>query len=86
MTVSIPDVGFDLVGSPYLLLNLFLTALLAGLVLALLADSYIDRAPKRIILIILLLTFSLIVQSILEKTTGTISWTMLLPKLLILPL
>ena len=70
MTVSIPDVGFDLVGSPYLMLNLFLTALLAGLVLALLADSYIDRAPKRIILIILLLTFSLIVQSILEYRSG----------------
>ena len=66
MTTPIPDVGFDLVGSPYLLLNLFLTSLLAGLVLALLADSYIDRGHKRIILIILLLSFSLIVQTVWE--------------------
>ena len=66
MTASIPDIGFDLLGYPYLLLNLFLTALLAGLVLALLADSYIDRAHKRIILLILLLTFSLILQSVWE--------------------
>ena len=55
MTMSFPNFGYDLVGSPYLLLNLFLTALLVGLVLALLADSYIDREHKRNILIILLL-------------------------------
>ena len=70
MTASIPDIGFDLVGYPYLLLNLFLTALLAGLVLALLADSYIDREHKKIIMIILLLTFSLIVQTVLEYRTS----------------
>ena len=66
MTMSFPYFGYDLVGSPYLLLNLFLTALLVGLVLALLADSYIDREHKRNILIILLLTFSLILQTVLE--------------------
>ena len=66
MTMSFPYFGYDLVGSPYLLLNLFLTTLLVGLVLALLADSYIDREHKRNILIILLLTFSLILQTVLE--------------------
>ena len=66
MTTSFPFFGYDLVGSPYLLLNLFLTALLVGLVLALLADSYIDREHKRNVLIILLLTFSLILQTVLE--------------------
>ncbi len=66
MTTSFPYFGFDLMGSPNLLLNLSLTALLAGLVLALLADSYIDREHKRNILIILLLTFSLILQTALE--------------------
>ena len=52
MTMSFPYFGYDLVGPPYLLLNLFLTTLLVGLVLALLADSYIDREHKRNILII----------------------------------
>ena len=66
MTMSFPYFGYDLVGSPYLMLNLFLTTLLVGLVLALLADSYIDREHKRNILIILLLTFSLILQTVLE--------------------
>ena len=66
MTTSFPYFGFDLMGSPNLLLNLSLMALLAGLVLALLADSYIDREHKRNILIILLLTFSLILQTALE--------------------
>ena len=66
MTMSFPYFGYDLVGSPYLLLNSFLTTLLVGLVLALLADSYIDREHKRNILIILLLTFSLILQTVLE--------------------
>ena len=66
MTETLPIFSFDLIEYPYLLMNIFLTALLAGLVLALLADSYIDRAHKRIILIILLLTFSLILQTILE--------------------
>ena len=66
MTTSFPYFGFDLMGSPNLLLNLSLTALLAGFVLALLADSYIDREHKRNILIILLLTFSLILQTALE--------------------
>ena len=66
MTAPIPNIGFDLLASPYLLTNVFLTALLAGLVLALLADPYINREHKTIILIILLLSFSLIVQSVLE--------------------
>ena len=66
MTASFPYFEFDLMRSPYLLLNLFLTALLAGLLLALLADTYIDREHKRSILIILLLTFSLILQTVLE--------------------
>ena len=52
--------------SPYLLMNAFLAALLAGLVIALFADTHIHRRHKTIILIILLLTYSLIAQCILE--------------------
>ena len=66
MTGSDVGIGFDLLASPYLLLNIFLTVLLAGLVLALIADPYVDPARKRIILIILLLAFSLIVQTALD--------------------
>ena len=60
--IADPETG----ASAYMLMNAFLAALLVGLVLALFADTHIHRRQKTIILIILLLTYSLIVQCILE--------------------
>ena len=66
MTASYLITDPDPNASPYMLMNVFLAALLVGLVLALFADTHIHRRHKTIILIILLLTYSLIAQCILE--------------------
>ena len=66
------EFSMDLLASPYLLMNLFLSALLAGLGLCLIADPYIHHERKTIILIILLLTFSLIVEAVLDYLLSSV--------------